>query len=53
MVTIPKSKFRLIHQESSLGHYSLNIESNDLINVFVSKNLGRNIFSYINLIKML
>ena len=51
MVNIPKSKFRLIHQESSLGNYSLNIESNDLINVFVSKNLGRNIFSYINLIK--
>ena len=51
MISIPKSKFRLIHQESSLGNYSLNIESNDLINVFVSKNLGRNIFSYINLIK--
>ncbi len=51
MVNIPKSKFRLIHQESSLGHYSLNIESNDLTDVFVSKNLGRNIFSYINLIK--
>ena len=49
MVNIPKSKFRLIHQESSLGHYSLNIESDDLTDVFVSKNLGRNIFSYINL----
>ena len=46
MVTIPKSKFRLIHQESSLGHYSLNIESNDLINVFVSKSWKKYIFIY-------
>jgi len=51
MINIPNSKFRLIHKESSLGNYNLNIESDDLINIFVSKELGKNIFSYIDLIK--
>ena len=51
MINIPNSKFRLIHKESSLGNYDLNIKSDDLINIFVSKELGKNIFSYIDLIK--
>jgi hypothetical protein len=51
MILVPDSKFRLIHKESSLGNYDLKIKSDDLINIFVTKDLGRNIFSYINLIK--
>ena len=51
MILVPDSKFRLIHKESSLGNYDLKIESDDLINIFVTKDLGKNIFSYINLIK--
>ena len=51
MITAPNSSFRLIHKESSLGNYDLEIESDDLINIFVSKDLGRNLFSYIELIK--
>ena len=51
MINIPESKFRLIHKESSLGEYNLDIKSDDLINIFVSKEFGKNIFSYIDLIK--
>ena len=51
MILVPNSKFRLIHKESSLGDYDLKIKSDDLINIFVSKDLGKNIFSYIDLIK--
>ena len=51
MINIPDSKFRLIHKESSIGDYDLDIKSDNLINIFVSKEIGKNIFSYIDLIK--
>ena len=51
MIIIPNAKFRLIHKESSLGNYDLKIKSDDLIDIFVTKELGKNIFSYMELIK--
>lgn len=51
MIEIPGVKFRLVHRESSIQNYNLKIKSDDLLTIFATKELGKNMFSYIDLIR--
>ena len=51
MIPIPDMEYQLIHNEASIKSYELKLTSNNLKQIYVNENLGKNIFSYINLIK--
>ena len=51
MIEKPDVEFRLVHRESSIKNYNLKIKSDDLLTIFVTRELGKNIFSYIDLIR--